>query len=407
MLYASALRRLGHVTQVVSPTEGVVFHNRLTHTLEVAQIGRRIAERLAGDEEGRRKAERLGGIDPDVVETAALVHDLGHPPYGHAVEKELNRLVADKYGVPDGYEGNAQSFRIVTKLSMRHPLFVGLNLTRASLNASLKYPWLREIGHEEKGKKWGAYETEREDFDWVREEHPGLEDRPSVEAQIMDWADDVAYAVHDVDDFQRAGLIPLDRFRVDDPETERFAEYAAGRLERDLDEVKDVIGRILEGNPAQNPYPDPNVQRGHFKTFTASLIASYVTSLDVADDPEADDLLLIPDDLRLEVDVLKQLTWRYVIDERSLKTQQHGQRRVVEDLFGMYWQAATSENGLSREERLGIIPEAYQKRVDAAESEAQVVRSIADVISSMTERQLLVTHKKLSGIELGSITDLL
>ena len=141
MLYASALRRLGHVTQVVSPTEGVVFHNRLTHTLEVAQIGRRIAE--------------------------------------------------------------------------------------------------------------------REDFDWVREEHPGLEDRPSVEAQIMDWADDVAYAVHDVDDFQRAGLIPLDRFRVDDPETERFAEYAAGRLERDLDEVKDVIGRILEGNPAQNPYPDP------------------------------------------------------------------------------------------------------------------------------------------------------
>jgi dGTPase len=192
VLYASALRRLGHVTQVVSPTEGVVFHNRLTHTLEVAQIGRRMAERLVGDEEGRRKAERLGGIDPDVVETAALVHDLGHPPYGHAVEKELNRLIADEYGVPDGYEGNAQSFRIVTKLSMRHPLFVGLNLTRASLNASLKYPWLRELGNEKKGKKWGAYEIDREEFDWVREEHPGSEDRPSVEAQIMDWADDVA-----------------------------------------------------------------------------------------------------------------------------------------------------------------------------------------------------------------------
>lgn len=407
MLYASALRRLGHVTQVVSPTEGIVFHNRLTHTLEVAQVGRRIAERLTGDEEGRRKAERLGGIAPDVVETAALVHDLGHPPYGHAVEKELNRLITDEYGVSDGYEGNAQSFRIVTKLAMRHPRFVGLNLTRASLSASLKYPWLREIGDEKKGKKWGAYETEREDFDWVRKEHPGLEDRPSVEAQIMDWADDVAYAVHDVDDFQRAGLIPLDRFRAGDPETERFAEYAAGRLEREEDEVKDVIGRILEGNPAQNPYPDPNVQRGHFKTFTASLIASYVTNLDVADEPDADDLLLIPDDLRLEVDVLKQLTWRYVIDDRSLKTQQHGQRRVVEELFGMYWQAATSENGLSKEERLGIMPEAYQKRMDAAENEDEIVRLIADVISSMTERQLLVTHKKLTGIELGSITDLL
>lgn len=305
MLYTSALRRLAHVTQVVSPTEGVVFHNRLTHTLEVAQIGRRIAERLTADEEGRRKAERLGGIDPDVVETAALVHDLGHPPYGHAVEKELDRLVTEEYGVPDGYEGNAQSFRIVTKLAMRHPRFAGLNLTRASLNASSKYPWFRESGDEKKGKKWGAYETEREDFDWVRAEHTGPENRPCVEAQIMDWADDVAYAVHDVDDFQRAGLIPLDRFRAGDPETERFAEYAAGRLDRHQNEVKDVIGRILEGNPAQNPYPDPNVQRGHFKTFTASLIASYVISVDVADDPEAEDLLLVPDDLKLEVGVLK------------------------------------------------------------------------------------------------------
>jgi dGTPase len=133
VLYTSALRRLGHVTQVVSPTEGIVFHNRLTHTHEVAQIGRRIAERLTADEEDLRKAKRLGGIDPDVVETAALVHDLGHPPYGHAVEQELNYLVAKKHSVHDGYEGNAQSFRIVTKLAMRHRRFPGLNLTRAAL----------------------------------------------------------------------------------------------------------------------------------------------------------------------------------------------------------------------------------------------------------------------------------
>lgn len=333
MLHASALRRLAHVTQVVSPTEGVVFHNRLTHTLEVAQIGRRIAERLTANEEGRRKAERLGGIDPDVVETAALVHDLGHPPYGHAVEKELDRLVTEEYGVPDGYEGNAQSFRIVTKLAMRHPRFAGLNLTRASLNASSKYPWFRESGDEKKGKKWGAYETEREDFDWVRAEYPGPENRPCVEAQIMDWADDVAYAVHDVDDFQRAGLIPLDRFRAGDPETEKFAEYAAGRLDRDQSEVKDVIGRILEGNPAQNAYPDPNVQRGHFKTFTASLIASYVTSVDVADDPEAEDLLLVPADLKLEVGVLKQLTWavrdRRPVPQDPAARPASGRRRIV------------------------------------------------------------------------------
>ena len=115
VLYSAAWRRLGHVTQVVSPTEGIVFHDRLPHPLEVAQIGRRIAEKLVSDEEGKEQADRLGGIDPEVVETAALVHDLGHPPYGHAVETELNKLVS-RY-THDGYEGNAQSFRIVTTVS--------------------------------------------------------------------------------------------------------------------------------------------------------------------------------------------------------------------------------------------------------------------------------------------------
>lgn len=165
VLYSAAWRRLGHVTQVVSPTEGFVFHNRLTHTLEVAQIGRRIAERLLSEDD-KEKAARLGGIDPDVVETAALVHDLGHPPYGHAVETELNKLVSEH--TSDGYEGNAQSFRIVTKLARRRLAFDGLNLTRASLNAVLKYPWLRadKDENEKQYKKWGVYSTELERFSY-------------------------------------------------------------------------------------------------------------------------------------------------------------------------------------------------------------------------------------------------
>jgi dGTP triphosphohydrolase len=141
----------------------------------VAQIGRRIAERLTADEERLRKARGLGGIDPDVVETAALVHDLGHPPYGHAVEQELDHLVSIKHGVHDGYEGNAQSFRIVTKLAMRHRRFPGLNLTRASLNASLKYPWFRAGRGEDERKhnKWGVYKTEHRKFEWARKSHRG------------------------------------------------------------------------------------------------------------------------------------------------------------------------------------------------------------------------------------------
>jgi dGTPase len=322
VLYTSALRRLGHVTQVVSPTEGIVFHNRLTHTHEVAQIVRRIAERLTADEEGLRNARWLGGIDPDVVETAALVHDLGHPPYGHAVEQELNYLVSVKHGVHDGYEGNAQSFRIVTKLAMRHRRFPGLNLTQASLNASLKYPWFRARGNEDKHNKWGAYETERKQFEWARKIHRGRRDNPCVEAEIMDWSDDVAYAVHDVDDFYRAGLIPLDRLRNEaDFEVDRFCRYAAPRLDRNTDEVNDLLRSVVAASPIIESYVGTDEQRQQLRTFTAELISKYVTAVDIANDPGGYPLLKIPPYLRAQVDVLKELTWFYVIDNRSIKTQ--------------------------------------------------------------------------------------
>jgi len=157
VLYTSALRRLAGITQVVSPTEGVLFHNRLTHTLEVAQIGRRLAEHFAKDSD---LVAAVGGLDPERVEAAALAHDLGHPPFGHTAEVELDRLVTDS-GVLDGYEGNAQAFRIVTRLAVRNERFPGLNLTRATLNAILKYPWTRQAGGA-KNRKWGVYRNEQE-----------------------------------------------------------------------------------------------------------------------------------------------------------------------------------------------------------------------------------------------------
>ena len=143
VLYTTSFRRLGGVTQVVSPAEGLVYHNRLTHTLEVAQIARRLTEKICGEQPELARSLQL---TPDVVETGALVHDLGHPPFGHVAEKELNRLVRDA-GVDDGYEGNAQSFRIVTKLAVRNS-DPGLNLTRASLcfcQCCKKQRFLREM----------------------------------------------------------------------------------------------------------------------------------------------------------------------------------------------------------------------------------------------------------------------
>jgi predicted deoxyguanosinetriphosphate triphosphohydrolase len=138
ILFTSAFRRLAGVTQVFSAEEGHIFHNRLTHSLEVAQVGRRLCERLTTDY--RETADRLE-INPDVVEAACLAHDLGHPPFGHIAERLLDELVTHE--LADGFDGNAQSFRIVTKLAFRSTDVTGLNLTRATLNALLKYPWLR------------------------------------------------------------------------------------------------------------------------------------------------------------------------------------------------------------------------------------------------------------------------
>src|ERR1700754_741953 len=136
--------RLGGVTQVISPGgSGLLVHNRLTHSLKVAQVARAIAERLTADPANHALLDKLGGCDPDVVEAAALAHDLGHPPFGHLGEAVLDRLARERLGLPDGFEGNAQSYRIVTSTEIRGAATIGLNLTAAVRAAIVKYPWTR------------------------------------------------------------------------------------------------------------------------------------------------------------------------------------------------------------------------------------------------------------------------
>ena len=178
---------MAEVTQVVSPTAGYVFHNRLTHSQQVAQVGRRLAEKLSRVYSAQ--LQQSEPIDPDVIESAGLAHDLGHPPFGHIAEDQLNELSKDI----GGFEGNAQSFRIVTKLALHSINHRGLDLTRATLAATLKYPWFRGA-NEDKAHKWGAYKSEMRDFNFATALLPDAGVR-TIEAELMDWAADVTYSV--------------------------------------------------------------------------------------------------------------------------------------------------------------------------------------------------------------------
>src|SRR5690242_2673497 len=218
--------RLGGVTQVISPGgSGLLVHNRLTHSLKVAQVARAIAERLTADERYRDLLDKLGGCDPDAVEAAALAHDLGHPPFGHLGERVLDRLARERLGLADGFEGNAQSYRIVTSTEIRGET-IGLDLTAAVRAAMLKYPWTRQTPVQQMKQaprgggtspddplggslKFGAYVTELADLRQARVPFAGrLADwQQTVEASVMDTADDIAYAIHDVEDFHRVGVL--------------------------------------------------------------------------------------------------------------------------------------------------------------------------------------------------------
>lgn len=398
LLYTSSLRRLAQVTQVVAADVSHVFHNRLTHSFQVAQVGRRLAERLLVSHPG--EVAQSDGLDPDVVEAACYAHDLGHPPFGHITERELNLLAGAD---PDGFEGNAQSFRIVTKLSQHSPLHPGLDLTRATLAAILKYPWRRDENRRQTDK-WGAYHSEDEDFEFATE-LKGIRLELTLEARLMDWADDITYSVHDLDDFYRAHKMPLHLLadRQYGKEREAFFDRAFERhsertgLWADKQALREAFDQVTVGLfPLDTAYGGTRKERAALQQYSSALISRYLgnSRLEVKDKKCQ---LKIDEHLEREVAILKELTWVYVIEAPSLTSQQFGQRYAVRKLFEIYMDAASGKV------KQNLFPAFYREAIEAAGSdEGQLKRTVIDLIAGMTEDQALAMYNRLTGVSVGS-----
>lgn len=410
VLYSSAFRRLGGVTQVVGAVEGHAFHNRLTHTLEAAQIARRLAEKFL---DAGPLASELE-INPDVAEAAALIHDLGHPPFGHAGEQELDR-VARNLGNKDGFQGNAQSFRLVTRLIAHRPLVRGLNLTRATLYASLKYPWFRDATDPKRREKYGVYEVDAESFDWVRSALPDP-NRKSIEAQIMDLADDIAYSVHDLEDFVRAGLIPLSQLRspgdrnkfidewVADPKTRANPSFVE-RIEGNRETLAEWLEYWFDIR-GDATYWD----RVALKTQCSGLIGALIGDARLVEPDAEGQAVYLSDSSRVIMRFCQRLVWHFVINNPRLATIQHGQRAAVKNLLHTYRRAVVDACGKNKKGGKDLIPPRFRVDLEGLQpsDRAGTTRVAVDIVSSMTDQQAVMLHRRFMGIEQrGSVTDII
>lgn len=383
VLHSSAWRRLAAKTQVLSPTTSIDFaRNRLTHSLEVAQIGRELALALC--------------LDQDVVDTACLAHDLGHPPFGHNGEKALNTWAAG-FG---GFEGNAQTLRILTRIEPKiidvAGRSVGLNLTRATLDASTKYPWPIEQAPDG-SNKFGFFESDRDVFEWMREgATPG---RKCAEAQVMDLSDDIAYSVHDFEDAVVGGYI--------DPEilTSRagheklitaVASWAGGRhSEHDL---ADAFDRIARTDTWLTSWQGSRADQAQLKNFTSDMIGRFARTAIRATIEASDGRALarygadvvVPDEVRAEIAVLKGIVASFVMESGRRQPMYQKQRELITELADALWGTGAAE-----------LEPAFAADYVSATNETEARRAIIDQIASLTDQSAIAWHRRLCEVPIA------
>ncbi len=388
VIHSSAFRRLQSKTQVFLAGDYDFYRTRLTHSIEVAQIGRSICRHL------QRTSPMLGEdffIDPDLVEAVCLAHDLGHPPFGHMGERSLNRLMA-RHG---GFEGNAQTLRLLTDTIYQGRR--GMNPTRAFLDGVLKYKTLhRELraAGQDVPENHFLYDPQHAILGFVvggREFPAELAAGPardafrSIECQVMDWADDTAYSIHDIVDGIHAGFLDILRL-------ERWAGHHSldpadsARMDFILRSIRD--GRI-----------EPRMERriGEFVRacslreatgFLASVTHRHRFHLAVAAEVQA------------ECGFYKRLAFELVFLSQQLKQLEFKGERMLSELFG-----ALAGQYLDRETPLfNLLPDDVAALVAGAGPER--ARFLCDYIAGMTDGFASRTYKRLTDPDFGSIADL-
>lgn len=509
--YTKEFRRLKDVTQVARAGESYLYHDRLTHSLKVAQVGRRFAEYITEQESAEEDESLLRELDKDMIEAACLAHDLGHPPFGHLTESALDELLQEKTNpyrkendlkpehgdlpknldptdadAVDAYlwerfedlaglrfEGNAQSFRILTRLASHRTADTGLGLTAGVLLGVGKYPygrgeWFNANAHESldpwpdepesrdgrSAGKFGFYGDADTLSKTVR--YAGAENNNEpvtgrvAAAGIMDYADDLTYAIHDLTDFYIDGRLPLDRLLreafagLDEKDQEGFDdtdyEQAPPRELKDLHEELEfdqtiatptevveslVTSAIITGKNASllEPFDGTRQQRNELEAFTSFLIEYYLNRIYYVDPADhnlsnTDDAyvtlrtdkgrceLFLSDRLEEQLSILQQITKYYVINQPSLMAQQHGQRKVIRETFEALYEEAVKNSAST-----SAIPKPYHDWLENNHSHianletdaARRARVIADFITSMTEPQVVALHKRITGDNPGSL----
>ena len=378
VVHSSALRRLGAKTQVVGPGTDDFVRNRLTHSLEVAQVGRELGGML--------------GCDPDIVDTACLAHDLGHPPFGHNGEDALADITAGA----GGFEGNAQTLRILTRLE---PKVVGpdghsygLNLTRASLDAATKYPWRR--GESPSGSaKFGVYEDDLAAFAWARVGAP--ERRRCVEAQVMDLADDVAYSVHDVEDAVVARRVPLGDLAVAGG-VARVSELVRAWYLPDAadDEVAEALRRLRAVPAWLGEFDGSHRALAALKDLTTQLIGRFIRAAEAAtrDRYGAGPLtryaadLVVPRATVCEIAALKGIAAVYVMTVEDRKPVYQAQRELLTSLVERLCATAPA-----------VLDPPFAAAWQAAADDAGRLRVVVDQVASVTDARAVAWHAELTG----------